>query len=100
MTQPSYTVGAVDTSEKYQTGENTYEIRYFDSQGVPARCDYYRDGTLAYYSIYSGTDEIGNAVQEQYYTADGQFVAIFDNGIFFDENGNRLTEDEAIGKLN
>ncbi|MBR6531184.1 MAG: hypothetical protein IKT61_01625 [Clostridia bacterium] len=100
LTEPSYTVGAVATSEKAETGENTYEIRYFDANGVPARCDYYRDGKLAYYCVYSGTDEAGNAVQEKYYTADGQFVAIYDNGIFFDESGNRLTEDEATGKLN
>lgn len=99
LTEPSYTVGAVATSEKAETGENTYEIRYFDANGVPARCDYYRDGKLAYYCVYSGTDEAGNAVQEKYYTADGKFVAILDNGIFFDEAGNRLTEDEAIGKL-
>lgn len=100
LTEPSYTVGAVATSEKAETGENTYEIRYFDSNGVPARCDYYRDGKLAYYSVYSATDEIGNAVQEKYYTADGQFVAIYDNGVFFDESGNRLTEDYVTGKLN
>ena len=100
LTEPSYTVGAVATSEKAETGENTYEIRYFDAEGVPARYDFYRDGKLVYYSIYSGTDESGNAIQEKYYTADGKFVAIYDNGIFFDENGNRLTEDEATGKLN
>ncbi len=92
LTEPSYTVGAVATSEKYDTGEGEYQIRYYDADGIPARCDYYRDNKLAYYSIFSGTDDMGNAIQEKYYNAEGKFVAIYDNGVFFDESGNRLSE--------
>lgn len=99
LTQPSYTVGAPETSEKYDTGNGSYEIRHFDADGNPAKCDYYRDGKLAYYSVYSGADEMGNAIQEKYYTADGKFVAIYDNGIFFDESGNKLSENYVTDKL-
>lgn len=99
LTQPSYTVGAVATSEKVDSGNGEYQIHYYDSEGIPARCDYYRDGKLAYYSVYSATDDMGNAIQEKYYTAGGKFVAIYDNGIFFDESGNRLSENYVMENL-
>ena len=99
LTEASYTVGAVATSEKVDTGNGEYQIHYYDADGIPARCDYYRNGKLAYYSVYSATDDMGNAIQEKYYTADGKFVAIYDNGIFFDESGNRLSETYVIENL-
>lgn len=99
LTEPSYTVGTVATSEKVDSGDGEYQIHYYDADGTPARCDYYRDGKLAYYSVYSATDDMGNAIQEKYYTADGKFVAIYDNGIFFDESGNRLSENYVMENL-
>lgn len=99
LTEPSFTVGAVKTSERFETGENEYQISYYDENGLPAKLETYRNGKLVYYSLVSGADDMGNSVQEKYYTADGKFVAIFDNGIFFDESGKRLSEDYVQAQL-
>lgn len=99
LTEPSFTVGAVKTSERFETGENEYQLYYYDENGLPAKLETYRNGKLVYYSLVSGADDMGNSVQEKYYTADGKFVAIFDNGIFFDESGKRLSEDYVQAQL-
>ncbi|MBR3836093.1 MAG: hypothetical protein IKJ69_04840 [Clostridia bacterium] len=93
LTEPSYTVGPVATSERFDTGENEYQVSYYDDNGFAVKLETYRNGKLSYYILVSGADETGNATQQKYYTADGNFIAIFDNGIFFDEAGNHLTED-------
>lgn len=99
-TAPLYTVGDVQTSEKIENGEGEYNIAYYDANGAGARMDVYRNGKLVYYYTSSSVDDLGNCIQQKYYTADGKYIGAFDNGYFFDENGQQITEDVFESKLN
>jgi hypothetical protein len=94
MTQPQYTVGAAQTSERFGTDNKAYVVVHYDENGNVAREDVYENGRMAYYYIVTGTTEEGNAIQVKYYKPDGRFVAYFDNTFFFDENGNKISETE------
>ena len=99
-TAPLYTVGDVQTSEKYEISDNEYQIAYYDTNGAGAKLEVYRNGKLVYYYISSSVDESGNCIQQKYYTADGKYIGAFDHGFFFDENGKQISEDVMESKLN
>lgn len=99
-TAPIYTVGDVQTSEKAELNENEYQIAYYDANGAGVKLEVYRNGKLAYYYESSSVDEVGNCIQQKYYTADGKYIGAFDNGYFFDENGQQISEDVFESKLN
>lgn len=94
MTKPQYTVGSPKTSEKFGSDSRAYVVAHYDENGYVAREDVYENGKMVYYYVVTGTDEMGNAVQVKYYTPQGKFVAFFDNGFFFDEKGNKMSETE------
>ncbi len=93
MTEPQYTVGADETSQKVETGEDSYEIFYFDDNGFATKLEVYRKGKLRYYYTASSVDEEGNCVQQKYYTPKGELIGTYDNGFFFDGNGKQISED-------
>lgn len=98
MTEAQYTVGVVQTSEKFGDGSEFY-INHYDDNGWIAKVDFYKKGKLAYYFIVDATDEMGNCLRSKYYTANGNFVAYFDNTFFFDASGNKITETEFEKRL-
>lgn len=100
MTKPQYTVGSPKTSEKFGSDSRAYVIAHYDENGYVAKEDVYENGKMVYYYVVTGTDETGNAIQVKYYTPQGKFVAYFDNGFFFDEKGNKMSEtkfEELLG---
>lgn len=99
-TASQYTVGDVQTSERFDVADNEYHIAYYDGNGAGAKMEIYRNGKLAYYYTSSSVDETGNCLQQKYYTAGGKYIGAFDNGYFFDENGVQISEDEMEAKLN
>ena len=91
-TAPSYTAGAVETSEKIGTDDKEYVIAYYDADGFVTKEEVYEKGKMIYYYTSAGNDDLGNMTQAKYYTADGKFVAAYDNGFFFDAEGNKISE--------
>lgn len=91
-TKPSYTAGAVKTSERFGDDDKAYVIAYYDENNFLAKEEVYENGKMAYYYISTGNDDMGNSTQVKYYTPDGKFVATHDNGFFFDEKGNKISE--------
>ncbi len=98
MTQAQYTVGDVQTSEKIGD-DSEYYINYYDDIGWIAKAELYRNGKMVYYYTVDATDEMGNSMRSKYYTANGTFVAYFDNTFFFDASGNKMTETEFERRL-
>lgn len=98
-TAPEFTVGAVETSQKIEITDEEYHIAYYDSNGAGAKLEVYRNGKLVYYYVSSSVDDTGNCIQQKYYKANGEFVGTFDNGYFFDANGNQISEDVMNSKL-
>ncbi len=99
-TAPLYTIGDLQTSEKFELTDNEYHIAYYDVNGAGAKMEIYRDGKLVYYYISSSVDEDGNCIQQKYYTADGEYIGAFDNGYFFDADGQQVSEDVFESELN
>ena len=97
-TAPQHTVGGVQTSEKFGDGKEYY-INYYDENGHVAKVEIYESGKMAYYYVVVATDELGNSVQQKYYTPSGTFVATYDNTFFFDSSGNKITETEFEKRL-
>lgn len=98
-TKPSYTAGAVKTSERFGNDDRAYVIAYYDENKFLTKEEIYENGKMVYYYISAGNDEMGNATQVKYYTPDGKFVAAYDNGFFFDEKGNKISETSFEAKL-
>lgn len=98
-TKPSYTAGAVKTSERFGNDDRAYVIAYYDANNFLVKEEIYENGKMACYYVSSGNDEMGNATQVKYYTPDGKFVAVYDNGFFFDAKGNKMSESEVKAKL-
>lgn len=92
-TSAEYTAGKEKTSEKVATGDNEYEITYYDEDGRGTKLEHYRNGKLRYYYICAGLDENGNCVQQMYYNGSDKLLGTFDNGYFFDADGTQITED-------
>ncbi len=92
-TEAKYTVGNVETSRKFETKDNEYEISYYDANGFAVKLEVYRDGKLRYYYTATSVDETGNCIQQKYYTPNGKLIGTFDNGFFFNANGEQITED-------
>lgn len=91
-TKPSYTAGAVATSERFGNDDKAYVIAYYDENGFHTKEEVYENGKMMYYYTSAGNDDMGNMTQVKYYTPGGKFVAAYDNGFFFDANGNKISE--------
>ena len=92
-TEPKYTAGKPEKSERLDMGENEYELMYYDASGVGVKLEHYRDGKLRYYYVCSAVDPDGNCLRQSYYKVSGKLLGIFENGYFFDAKGNQITED-------
>lgn len=88
-----YTVGKEAHSRKVELNKQDYEIYYYDENQNASKIEHFIKDKLCYYQTVSAADENGNALQEKYYSADGELFAIFDNGAFFDANGKEISED-------
>ncbi len=97
-TEPQYTVGSVQTSEKIGDADEFY-INYYDENGFVAKVEIYENGRMAYYYTVVAADEMGNCLQSKYYTPNGTFVATYDNTFFFDSAGNKISETEFEKRL-
>lgn len=91
-TKPSYTAGAVATSERFGNDDKAYVIAYYDENGFHTKEEVYENGKMMYYYTSAGNDDMGNMTQVKYYTPDGKFVAAYDHGFFFDAQGNKISE--------
>ncbi len=91
-TKPSFTAGAVATSERIDNDDKAYVIAYYDENGFRTKEEVYENGKMMYYYVSAGNDDMGNMTQVKYYTPGGKFVAAYDNGFFFDANGNKISE--------
>ena len=98
-TSAEYTLGAEETSQKIETGKNTYEINYYDENGHGVKKEFYEKKDMKYYIEISGADEDGNATQEKYYKPDGTLFGVFDSGFFYDGEGNQISEDVMEANL-
>ena len=98
-TKPEFTVGDGNSSRMTETGENTYEIEYFDEKGFSVKKEYYENETLIYYIVIAGTDKNRNATREEYYTADGMLFGVYDDRFFYDGDGNQISEDVMEANL-
>lgn len=92
-TQAQYTVGKEAKSVKNEVGKNEYDIDYMDEDGDAVKREHYKDKVLKYYIEISAADKDGNSVQQKYYDPKGKLVLTEDNGNYFDENGNEVTEE-------
>lgn len=91
-TKPSYTAGAVATSERFGNDDKAYVIAYYDENGFHTKEEVYENGKMMYYYTSAGNDDMGNMTQVKYYTPGGKFVAAYDHGFFFDAQGNKISE--------
>ena len=98
-TKPEFTVGGESTSRRTDTGKKTYEIEYFDEEGYSVKKEYYENKTLVYYITVSGADKENNATRDEYYTADGKLFGVYDDGFFYDGEGNQISEDVMEANL-
>ncbi len=96
MTEPQYTVGSVQTSQKFETDEDGYELWYYDENGFAAKCEVYRGSKMRYYYEATGIDESGNCIQQRYYSPSGKLFGIYDKDRFFDADSNEISEDEWV----
>lgn len=92
-TEPKYTAGKPETSERLNMGEDEYELMYYDESGVGVKLEHYRKGRLRYYYVCSAVDSDGNCLRQSYYKASGKLLGVFEDGYFFDAEGNQITED-------
>lgn len=99
-TAPEFTVGDEQTSRKDKTGNDSYEINYYDSNGLATKKEIYIKNVLKYYVVVSAVNEDGNSIQEEYYTADGKLFGVMDDGFFYDGKGNQISEDIMEVTLN
>lgn len=99
MTEPLYTVGDVKTSERYGSDNRAYVVNYYDENDFITKQEVFENGIMVYYYTVSATDDMGNCIQAKYYTVNGKFVAIFDNGFFFDADGSKISETEFENRL-
>lgn len=82
------------TAQKIVSGNNDYQIGYYDESGRGVRLDYYKDGKLSYYYISSNFDENGNDTVQKYYDKKGKLIATVEPDGFYDANGKSISETE------
>lgn len=87
------------TAQKIVSGNNDYQIGYYDESGRGVRLDYYKDGKLSYYYISTDFDENGNDTVQKYYDKNGKLIAAVDPDGFHDANGKSISETELDALL-
>ncbi|HAY73459.1 MAG TPA: hypothetical protein DCY31_06375 [Ruminococcaceae bacterium] len=87
------------TAQKIVSGNNDYQIGYYDESGRGVRLDYYKDGKLSYYYISSDFDENGNDTVQKYYDKNGKLIATVDPDGFYDADGRSISETELDALL-
>lgn len=98
-TKPSSVVGKEETSEKYETGENEYYIAYYTADGSGKKYEFYKDNKIRYSCVDVAVDKDGNVLRQEYYDADGKLLVVFDNGYYYDGQGNQITDNTADNLL-